>query len=202
MEIPWDADRHGHAVHHGREYRGDGRRHRAELGGFFQWGDRIPWTVTVDDPEDTTIDCTRVAATFVLGHDTHGHASETQMGCSGVFQTDTSDAAGGSATRLAWLRRLLPGLIPLHLHHDAGRRTHCPRRRARHGGRGRLRHLTDAGARVLAEVHHARHRQVVLRAFSLAGGDVEVGVTCELRLAAEHKTQPESYREESMHAAI
>jgi glucose/arabinose dehydrogenase/PKD repeat protein/type 1 glutamine amidotransferase len=66
-------------------------------GGFFQWGDRIPWTVTVSDPEDTAIDCTRVAATFVLGHDSHGHAGETQMGCSGVFQTDASDAthAGG-----------------------------------------------------------------------------------------------------------
>jgi cytochrome c len=66
-------------------------------GGFFNWGDRIPWTVTVSDPEDTTIDCARVAATFVLGHDTHGHASDTQMGCSGVFQTDAGDAthAGG-----------------------------------------------------------------------------------------------------------
>ena len=66
-------------------------------GGFFQWGDRIPWTVAVSDPEDTVIDCTRVAATFVLGHDSHGHASETQTGCSGVFQTDASDAthAGG-----------------------------------------------------------------------------------------------------------
>jgi cytochrome c len=66
-------------------------------GGFFNWGDRIPWTVTVSDPEDTTVDCARVAATFVLGHDTHGHASETQTGCSGVFQTDASDAshAGG-----------------------------------------------------------------------------------------------------------
>jgi cytochrome c len=66
-------------------------------GGFFNWGDRIPWAVTVSDPEDTAIDCSRVLATFVLGHDTHGHASETQTGCSGVFQTDASDAthAGG-----------------------------------------------------------------------------------------------------------
>jgi cytochrome c len=66
-------------------------------GGFFDWGDRIPWTITVSDPEDEAIDCSRVSATFVLGHDTHGHATETQVGCSGVFQTEPSDAthAGG-----------------------------------------------------------------------------------------------------------
>jgi cytochrome c len=66
-------------------------------GGFFDWGNRIPWSVTVTDPEDGTIDCSRVAVTFVLGHDTHGHAGETQMGCSGVFQTEASDGshAGG-----------------------------------------------------------------------------------------------------------
>jgi cytochrome c len=67
------------------------------LGGFFDWGDRIPWSATVTDPEDGAIDCSRVAVTFVLGHDTHGHAGETQTGCSGVFQTEASDAdhAGG-----------------------------------------------------------------------------------------------------------
>jgi cytochrome c len=66
-------------------------------GGFFDWGNRIPWSVTVTDPEDGAVDCSRVAVTFVLGHDTHGHADETQMGCSGVFQTEASDAdhAGG-----------------------------------------------------------------------------------------------------------
>jgi cytochrome c len=66
-------------------------------GGFFDWGDRVPWSVTVTDPEDGAIDCSRVQVTFVLGHDTHGHAGETQTGCSGVFQTEESDAdhAGG-----------------------------------------------------------------------------------------------------------
>jgi cytochrome c len=66
-------------------------------GGFFDWGDRVPWSVTVTDPEDGSIDCSRVQVTFVLGHDQHGHAGETQVGCSGVFQTEESDAdhAGG-----------------------------------------------------------------------------------------------------------
>jgi cytochrome c len=66
-------------------------------GGFFDWGDRIPWSVTVTDPEDPSIDCGLVETTFVLGHDTHGHAGETQTGCSGTFQTEPSDGthAGG-----------------------------------------------------------------------------------------------------------
>lgn len=66
-------------------------------GGFFTWGDKIPWTITVSDPEDPSIDCARVSFSFALGHDTHGHGEGTQNGCSGVYQTDPADAthAGG-----------------------------------------------------------------------------------------------------------
>jgi PKD repeat protein/glucose/arabinose dehydrogenase len=65
--------------------------------GLFSFGDAVPWSVTVTDPEDGTIDCDRVEVTFVLGHDEHGHAGATQTGCSGVYQTEASDAdhAGG-----------------------------------------------------------------------------------------------------------
>jgi PKD repeat protein len=62
-------------------------------GGFFNWGDAIPWTVTVTDPEDASIDCDRVTVSFALGHDDHGHGEGSQTGCSGVYQTDP---AGGS----------------------------------------------------------------------------------------------------------
>jgi cytochrome c len=66
-------------------------------GGFFNWGDRIPWTVTVTDPEDGAIDCSRVTVSFALGHDNHGHGEGSQTGCAGVIQTDPADAthAGG-----------------------------------------------------------------------------------------------------------
>jgi PKD repeat protein len=66
-------------------------------GGFFSFGDAVPWSVTVTDPEDGAIDCSRVQVTFVLGHDTHGHGGDEQTGCSGVFATDPADAghAGG-----------------------------------------------------------------------------------------------------------
>jgi PKD repeat protein/type 1 glutamine amidotransferase len=66
-------------------------------GGFFSFGDQLPWSVSVTDPEDPSIDCGRVQVTFVLVHDTHGHAADTVTGCSGVYQTDPDDVnhAGG-----------------------------------------------------------------------------------------------------------
>ncbi|MCW6007355.1 ThuA domain-containing protein [Micromonospora sp. CPCC 205371] len=66
-------------------------------GTFFNWGDTIPWTVTVTDPEDGPIDCSRVKVSFVLGHDTHGHGMSDQYACSGSFVSpaDGGDHAGG-----------------------------------------------------------------------------------------------------------
>jgi len=66
-------------------------------GGFFSFGDRIPWRVEVTDPETGTINCANVNVTFVLGHETHGHAEDTFTGCGGTYQTDPSGAehAGG-----------------------------------------------------------------------------------------------------------
>jgi PKD repeat protein/type 1 glutamine amidotransferase len=64
-------------------------------GDFFEWGDRIPFTVTASDPEDGPIDCSRVVVTFVLVHDTHGHAEEAKTGCSGTLQTLAEDASHG-----------------------------------------------------------------------------------------------------------
>jgi cytochrome c len=61
-------------------------------GGIFNWGDKIPWSVTVADPEDGPIDCTKVTMSFALGHDNHGHGEGAQTGCSGVLQTDPADA--------------------------------------------------------------------------------------------------------------
>ncbi|GAA4713024.1 ThuA domain-containing protein [Phytohabitans rumicis] len=66
-------------------------------GTFFEWGDQIPFTVTVTDPEDGAIDCSRVTVTFVLGHDTHGHGDTSTTGCTGVLPSpaDGADHAGG-----------------------------------------------------------------------------------------------------------
>ncbi|WFE29746.1 ThuA domain-containing protein [Solwaraspora sp. WMMD791] len=65
-------------------------------GSFFNWGDTVPYTVTVTDPEDGTIDCSRLEVTFVLGHDEHGHPQTTTTGCTGNLPTpaDGADHAG------------------------------------------------------------------------------------------------------------
>jgi PKD repeat protein/glucose/arabinose dehydrogenase len=64
-------------------------------GGTFAFGDDIPFNVTVTDPEDGTVNCSEVTVTFVLGHDTHGHAEESATGCSGVLHTDPADVSHG-----------------------------------------------------------------------------------------------------------
>ena len=64
-------------------------------GGTFAFGENIPFTVTVTDPEDGAISCAEVEVTFVLGHDTHGHAEATVNGCSGVLPTLADDVSHG-----------------------------------------------------------------------------------------------------------
>ena len=54
-------------------------------GSTFSFGDTVPYTITVTDPEDGTIDCTRVTLTYVLGHDSHGHPITSKTGCSGTI---------------------------------------------------------------------------------------------------------------------
>ncbi|MER6511783.1 ThuA domain-containing protein [Nonomuraea sp. NPDC001636] len=52
-------------------------------GTLFTWGDTVPFTIGVTDPEDTQIDCAQVKMTYVLGHDSHGHQITSKNGCAG-----------------------------------------------------------------------------------------------------------------------
>ncbi|MFI5913707.1 PQQ-dependent sugar dehydrogenase [Dactylosporangium sp. NPDC051541] len=52
-------------------------------GQLFSFGDTVPFSVTVTDPEDGAIDCSKVTVTYLLGHDSHSHAITSQTGCSG-----------------------------------------------------------------------------------------------------------------------
>lgn len=56
-------------------------------GALFSFGDAIPFKVKVTDPEDGTIDCSKVKVNFVLGHDSHGHPITSAEGCTGTLQT-------------------------------------------------------------------------------------------------------------------
>jgi cytochrome c len=56
-------------------------------GRLFNFGEAIPFQVTVTDPASPTIDCSRVRVNYILGHDSHGHLITTATGCSGTLQT-------------------------------------------------------------------------------------------------------------------
>ncbi|MEW2070171.1 ThuA domain-containing protein [Streptomyces sp. NPDC007346] len=58
-----------------------------EDGQLFEFGDSVPFKVNVSDPEDGTIDCTKVEVKFTLGHDSHGHDMTTEHGCEGTIKT-------------------------------------------------------------------------------------------------------------------
>lgn len=64
-------------------------------GGFFDWGDAVPYGIAVEDPEDgTTPDCAKAAWTFGLGHNQHGHPVNSGTGCTGGVVTP-ADAGHG-----------------------------------------------------------------------------------------------------------
>ncbi|MGB2571709.1 PQQ-dependent sugar dehydrogenase, partial [Micromonospora citrea] len=52
-------------------------------GQVFSYGDTVPFSITVTDPEDGAIDCAKVKMTYVLGHDSHGHQITSRTGCTG-----------------------------------------------------------------------------------------------------------------------
>ena len=64
-------------------------------GGLFAFGDTLQYKVVVTDPEESSINCNDVQVTFVLGHDSHGHAEQTGNGCTGFLQTIASDVTHG-----------------------------------------------------------------------------------------------------------
>jgi glucose/arabinose dehydrogenase/PKD repeat protein len=52
-------------------------------GQLFSFGDTVPFQVQVTDPEDASIDCSRVKVTYLLGHDSHAHSITSANGCNG-----------------------------------------------------------------------------------------------------------------------
>jgi PKD repeat protein/glucose/arabinose dehydrogenase len=53
-------------------------------GGFFEYGDPVRFKVTVTDPEDGTIDCTKVRVDTSLGHNDHAHGDQSFTACEGT----------------------------------------------------------------------------------------------------------------------
>ncbi|KOG24707.1 MULTISPECIES: RICIN domain-containing protein, partial [Streptomyces] len=69
-------------------------------GRVFSFGDTITYQISVTDPEDGTVDCSRVAVTVALGHDSHAHDTGQYTGCSGSIPTGSS---GHDATANTYL---------------------------------------------------------------------------------------------------
>ncbi|WP_116047409.1 ThuA domain-containing protein [Amycolatopsis palatopharyngis] len=63
-------------------------------GGFFGFGDDVPFKVTVTDPEDGQIDCSKVTVEYILGHNDHGHPLSRATGCEGVIETPADEGHG------------------------------------------------------------------------------------------------------------
>ncbi|MEO3756623.1 carbohydrate-binding protein [Streptomyces sp. B6B3] len=56
-------------------------------GQIVDFGDAVPYEITVTDPEDEEIDCSRVTLAFLIGHDQHAHEQTSTTGCTGTLQT-------------------------------------------------------------------------------------------------------------------
>lgn len=65
-------------------------------GGMINFGDPIPYTLSVTDQEEGTIDCTKVSVQSNMGHDSHKHPIGSPMtGCSGTLPTTVDSGHQG-----------------------------------------------------------------------------------------------------------
>ncbi|WP_170322949.1 PQQ-dependent sugar dehydrogenase [Acrocarpospora macrocephala] len=71
-----------------------------EDGRFAEFGQNLPFKVKVTDPEDGTIDCTKVKVTYQLGHNQHGHPmaeATPNADCAGVLVPGRDASHGTNA---------------------------------------------------------------------------------------------------------
>jgi cytochrome c len=68
--------------------------------GIFSWGDSVPFSLSVSDPDDGStadggIDCADVDVSLFVGHDAHTHPLETVSGCEGVLELASGHGSDG-----------------------------------------------------------------------------------------------------------
>ncbi|MDA0180072.1 ThuA domain-containing protein [Solirubrobacter phytolaccae] len=70
-------------------------------GGVYGWGDELAYKVTVSDPEDGTIDCSKVVVSPGIFHDeggnAHVHPGVNKTGCEGTIQVEQESGHEKSA---------------------------------------------------------------------------------------------------------
>jgi len=87
-------------------------------GGFFEFGDRIEYEITVTDAEERSIAPGEIVVQPFLGHDTHAHPLRGYDGFSGVFATGRDEGHAADADLFTVLHasyrdRGAPGTRPL-----------------------------------------------------------------------------------------
>ncbi|SEG39979.1 Glucose/arabinose dehydrogenase, beta-propeller fold [Thermomonospora echinospora] len=74
---------------------------KAVHGGFFDWGQPLPFKVNVTDAEDGNNPvCSRVQWGFGLGHDVHAHPETSGTGCSGAWPTPVNAPEHGETENI------------------------------------------------------------------------------------------------------
>src|SRR5699024_12827251 len=76
-------------------------------GAIFNWGDKVPVTVSVQDAEDgSVVECSEIDWTFGLGHNTHAHpvvtgtAEETANGCGFTIESNENAVEHGEGEKI------------------------------------------------------------------------------------------------------
>jgi cytochrome c len=134
-------------------------------GGFFAFGDRIPFEVTAVDDEDGTVSgdhpaCARMRVGYLLGHDEHSHPITDATGCRGTFQT-TGEAGHGEDANVF-------GLLSA-TYTDGGGRPGVGPLSAQDGVR--------VWPKLLQAEHYTDQRGVIIYAVPGAAGGEQVGST-------------------------
>jgi cytochrome c len=134
-------------------------------GGFFSFGDTIPFEVTVTDDEDGTVSgdnaaCARMRVQYLLGHDEHAHPITDATGCRGTLQA-SGDAGHGADANVF-------GLISAD-YTDGGGRPGAPTLSGQDGVR--------LWPRLLQAEHYVEQRGVIVYAIPGAAGGKQVGST-------------------------
>ncbi len=134
-------------------------------GGFFSFGDTIPFEVTVTDDEDGTVSgdheaCARMKVAYLLGHDEHSHPITDATGCRGTIQAG-GDAGHGDDANVF-------GLISA-TYTDGGGRPGAPTL----GGQDGLR----IWPKLLQAEHYVEQRGVIVYELAGAAGGAQVGST-------------------------
>ena len=57
------------------------------VGGIYDWNENFTVQATATDPQDGTIDCSRVVVRIALGHEDHAHELGQGTGCGATFNT-------------------------------------------------------------------------------------------------------------------